>query len=303
VATQDEDEPAPSDCDRRGDARYRQPLVTEPSQHRASPDPVHARIGVHPAGEGGRDVATEGGVVLELRPQPELLVHGCVRISALVLMVDMGGGFSAHRAAFPDWTFTSDLSVRIEARPAPERIVARTRVLRAGRGTMMTEVDLRGDDSPLGIGYAGFNRQPRREGDHPNPDIDEAARRWGRYTPLEASLVDTVGVHVVDAATGHVEVAMRDDLRNPAGALQGAMVSIVGEVAAETLLAHHGASRAVITDIDIRYLAMGRVGPIQSRARLLGDKPTDAVAVELFDRGNDDRIISVMLLRGAPAPS
>jgi acyl-coenzyme A thioesterase PaaI-like protein len=269
--------------------------VTELHERRATADPVHARIGVHRAVEGGDHL-------LELRPQQGLLVHGCVRISALVLMVDMGGGLAAHRAAFPDWTFTSDLSLRIAARPAPELIVADTRVLRAGRGTMMTEVVLRGDGRELGLGYAGFNRQARRHGDHPNPDIDEAARRWGRFSPLDHSLVDTVGVRVVDAAAGAVEVAMRDELRNPAGALQGAMVAIVGEVAAEVLLAHHGAPRAVITDIDIRYLAMGRVGPIHSRARLLGDGPSDAVTVELFDRGNDDRIISTMLLRGAAAP-
>ena len=258
-------------------------------------DPVYARIGVHLAPEGANDV-------LELVPRPELLVHGCVRISALVLMVDMGGGFLAHRAASPDWTFTSDLSLRVTARSAPSRIVGRARVLRAGRGTMMTEVVLRGDDELFGLAYAGFNRQARREGDHPNPDIDEASRRWGRYTPLDTPLVETVGVHVVDASSGQVEVVMRDELRNPAGALQGAMISVVGEVAAEALLAHHGARRSVVTDIDIRYLAMGRIGPIHSRARLLGDSPRDALAVELYDRGRDDRIISTMLLRAAPAP-
>ena len=259
-------------------------------------DPVHARIGVHVAPEGPKDV-------LELVPSPQLLVHGCVRISALVLMVDMGGGFSAHRAASPDWTFTSDLSVRTSARPAPTRVVGRTRVLRAGRGTMMTEVVLRGDDEPLGLGYAGFNRQARRRGDHPNPDIDEASRRWGRYKALDAPLLETVGVHVLDAASGQVEVELRDELRNPAGALQGAMVSVIGEAAAEAMLAHRGAHRSVVTDIDIRYLAMGRVGPIHSQARLLGDAPTDAIAVELYDRGRDDRIISTMLMRATAAPS
>jgi acyl-coenzyme A thioesterase PaaI-like protein len=269
--------------------------VTARPDRTDSPDPVHARIGVHRVAEG------DAGL-LELRPQPELLAHGCLRISALVLMVDMGGGLHAHRAAFPDWTFTNDLSVRVAARPAPSRIVARTRVLRAGRGTMMTEVDLRGDDGAFGFGYAGFNRQARREGDHPNPDIDEAARRWGRFTPLDAPLVDTVGVRVADASQGRVEVAMRDDLRNPAGALQGAMIAIVGEAAAEALLEHQGMAQPVITDIDVRYLAMGRVGPIHSRARLLGGSPTDAIAVELYDRGNDDRIISTQLLRGTPAP-
>ena len=259
-------------------------------------NPVHARIGVHLAPEGANDV-------LELVPRPELLVYGCVRISALVLMVDMGGGFSAHRAASPDWTFTSDLSLRVTARFAPTRIIGRTRVLRAGRGTMMTEVVLRGDDEPLGLGYAGFNRQARREGDHPNPDIDEASRRWGRYKALDAPLFDTVGVHVLDAASGQVEVVLRDELRNPAGALQGAMVAVCGEAAAEALLAHHGARRSVVTDIDIRYLAMGRVGPIHSHARLLGAAPTDPIAVELYDRGNDDRIISTMLLRATSPPA
>jgi len=266
--------------------------VTTPSDHI---DPVHARIGVHVAPEGPKDV-------LELLPSPQLLVHGCVRISALVLMVDMGGGFSAHRAASPDWTFTSDLSVRTSARPAPTRVVGRTRVLRAGRGTMMTEVVLRGDDEPLGLGYAGFNRQARREGDHPNPDIDEAARRWGRYVPLEAPLIETVGVRVLDEASGQVEVEMRDELRNPAGAMQGAMIALVGEAAAEAVLTHHGVVRPVGTDIDIRYLAMGRIGPIHSHARLLGDLPTDAIAVELYDRGRDDRIISTILLRASEAP-
>jgi acyl-coenzyme A thioesterase PaaI-like protein len=168
---------------------------------------------------------------------------------------------------------------------------------------MMTEVVLRGDDEPYGLGYAGFNRQARREGDHPNPDIDEASRRWGRYKPLEAPLLETVGVRLLDAASGKVEVALRDELRNPAGALQGAMVAVIGEAATEAMLGHRGAHRSVVTDIDIRYLAMGRVGPIHSHARLLGDSPYDPIAVELYDRGREDRIISTMLLRARPAPA
>ncbi len=48
---------------------------------------------------------------------------------------------------------------------------------------------------------------------------------------------------------------------------------------------------------------MGRIGPIHSRARLLGDAPTDAIAVELYDRGRDDRIIATILTRAAAAPA
>jgi hypothetical protein len=39
----------------------------------------------------------------------------------------------------------------------------------------------------------------------------------------------------------------------------------------------------VVVDIDLRYLAQARVGPVRTKARLLGDRPTDPVEVELID--------------------
>ena len=169
---------------------------------------------------------------------------------------------------------------------------------------MSTEVRLLDDaGSTVAFGYAGFNRQTRRPGDNPKPDIDAASRRLRSIVPLDQPLADAAGVRVLDAATGATHTELVETLRNPAGALQGAMVSIVGEVAAEALLEHHGFTAHVITDIDIRYLAMGRVGPIGSRAWFIGDAGDESpppIAVELYDRGQDDRLITTMPLRGAP---
>ena len=104
-------------------------------------------------------------------------------------------------------------------------------------------------------------------------------------------------------AVAIASIVVQASLRELLPGVFGAMVSVIGEAAAEAMLAHRGAHRSVVTDIDIRYLAMGRVGPIHSQARLLGDAPTDAIAVELYDRGRDDRIISTMLMRATAAPS
>jgi hypothetical protein len=58
----------------------------------------------------------------------------------------------------------------------------------------------------------------------------------------------------------------------------------------------------VVTDIDVRYLAMGRVGPVHSRAAFVGPPELGSVRVELRDRGNGDRLMSAILARVTPAP-
>ena len=75
---------------------------------------------------------------------------------------------------------------------------------------------------------------------------------------------------MVDAATGVVEVDVAPHVRNPAGTLQGAMVALVAESAAEELVGHRNGP-AVVTEIDVRYLAQAPVGPVRTSCRVLGD--------------------------------
>ena len=75
------------------------------------------------------------------------------------------------------------------------------------------------------------------------------------------------------------------------------MVSLTAEVAAEALAEHHLGAPHRISAIDIRYLAMARVGPVRSVARWIGDADHGAVRVELRDAGADDRLTAAVLVQ------
>ena len=241
-----------------------------------------------------------------LDPYDAVCAHGVVRISVWALMADMVGGMDADAAAGDDWIFTTDLSVRAPGLRTPGRVTGTGAPLRAGRNSIATEVWMREDDGTLfAYAHAGFIRLPRRPGDPAKPSMADGdiAERWADRRLLDAPLAELAGCHVVDAARGRVEVELTDVLRNPAGAMQGAMVALVGEVAAEVLVTHHTGVQHVVTDLDVRYLAMGRVGPIVSSAALVGLPEAGTVHVELRDRGNGDRVITAVLARTAPAPA
>jgi acyl-coenzyme A thioesterase PaaI-like protein len=267
--------------------------VIEPSQT------IPARIGIE--GE------WQNGVLeyLRLEPYPEIVHRGVIRNSVLALVADMMGGWVADNNSHHDWVFTTDLSVRAPALRLPSAVVATGRPQRVGKGTIATAVHMHDEDGAL-VGYAhtGFVRMARRYGDNPKPDFESAAERWSVSRPqrIAEPLDVAVGVEIVDAATGAVEVDLRDDLRNPAGAMQGAMVALVGEVAAEAMATHHIGTPQVVTDLDVRYLAMGRIGPVHSRAWFVGDPIHGSIHVELRDRGNGDRLMTALLARTAAAP-
>ncbi len=58
----------------------------------------------------------------------------------------------------------------------------------------------------------------------------------------------------------------------------------------------------VVTEIDVRYLAMARVGPIVAEAAWIGEPGAGMLRAELRDHGNDARRTAVALLRVTPAP-
>jgi acyl-coenzyme A thioesterase PaaI-like protein len=245
----------------------------------------------------------DGAMVGDVRSLPATTVHGAMRVSAVVFFVDAVGGIAIDTD--PDtWSFTSDLSVRLPAVAAPERILGRADVLRVGRRSATVAVPLthpNGDD--LGLGLEAFARVPRRDTDPPKPDIDRVmlAEVWAEVTPLDVPLREAAGLRVIDAATGVVELALRADLLNPAGALQGAMVALVAEAAAEELATATIGSPQVVTDIDIRYLAQTRRGPVQTRARFIGPPADGSIVVDIVDV-TADKLVTIVTLRTHPAP-
>ena len=82
----------------------------------------------------------------------------------------------------------------------------------------------------------------------------------------------------------------------------GKLAALVAERAAESLAEDALQRPQVVTDFDIRYLAMGREGPIYSSAQWVAGPERRVMRVELRDRGNQDRLIVSALARSADAP-
>jgi acyl-coenzyme A thioesterase PaaI-like protein len=90
-----------------------------------------------------------------------------------------------------------------------------------------------------------------------------------------------------------VELPIRDWAKNSMGALQGGIVGAVVEASAEAALRNATRKPLVVTDLQLSYLAFGRVGPLRTRAAVLEARDDHAVAyVELFDAGAESRQVS-----------
>jgi acyl-coenzyme A thioesterase PaaI-like protein len=77
-------------------------------------------------------------------------------------------------------------------------------------------------------------------------------------------------------------------VNQPAGTLQGGVVALLAELAAESL------TRSRVLDLEVRYLSAVRVGPARTSAVALDDH---TVRVEIRDPGNDDRLTTVVMAR------
>jgi acyl-coenzyme A thioesterase PaaI-like protein len=137
----------------------------------------------------------------------------------------------------------------------------------------------------VATGTIGFAKVPRREGDPPKPAVTLAriTTIFDGSNPLTRPLRDEAGIEVLDAAQGVVQVPVIPELRNPAGTLQGAMVALVAEAAAEELVSARFGIPALVTALDLRYLAQTGAGPVRTTATLLGSEPDSPMQVELFD--------------------
>ncbi len=229
---------------------------------------------------------------------PELCADdGSVRAGALATLVDVIGGGLAATAAQPDWIATADLTLHVVGAATRGAVQADARVVHAGRTTVVIEVELHDDTKhEIGLATMSFARLPRRD---ENPDI-RGSMSAGPSTMalptsrLHAPLVDMLGARVIDAARGELEVPVGEWSLNSLGAMQGGAVAIVIDAAAEAAVRAATSEPLVVTDIQITYLALGRVGPIRTRVDVLGTSAGQARArVELVDAGSQSRVTTL----------
>jgi acyl-coenzyme A thioesterase PaaI-like protein len=228
---------------------------------------------------------------------PELCVPGTERVrpSLLLTLADVVAGSVANQYVAPRICMTLDLDVRV-LRPAPlGRIIARAEVLKSGRNTTSCETwfvaaaDPDGD--PFAVSHSTFVASPRPED---VMEIPPGSLPLKRRPLLTRPLADDVGCRIL--APGVAEVDVRDYVVNPTGTVQGGIVALLAELAAETVT---GDVRPV-TELDVRYLATTRVGPARAEATLVGPAEAGIVRVELRDVGRDGRLAALVTARLAP---
>lgn len=260
------------------------------------PPPFFLRYGISRTGD------PEAPLLIE--PYPEVCRAGVLRPTVLAAAVDAVGILFARETAGRDGVFTIDLSVRAPARPVPKRILTRGELLRAGRGLIASGAVLEADGVPIGYGHATFQRVPRRETraapGAPDPvGLPEVLDHF----PLERPLAEAAGIVVADASQGRVELPLHPASLSPQGVMQGALVALVIEEAALALAEGDDAGLHVVSELDVRYLAPGRKGPIVSSAHWVTRREDRMVRVALYDAGRGDRITTAGLARVAEAPA
>ena len=246
----------------------------------------------------GMSRTSDAGAPLSIEPYPEICHEGVLRRAVIASAIDIVGSLYAREAAGTDVTFTTDLSLRAPPVRAPERLLARGRLLRAGRSALTAATSLEAEGAVVAYGETSFAIRPRPPGETVDP-ARLALPSVIERVPLATPLVREVGIETRDAAAGHVELALGALHRNPEGLLQGALVALLCEVAAESAAGAHTRGPAFVTELDIRYLAAARVGPVASRAHWIGDPSLGMLRIELVDRGRDDRLTTTALARVA----
>ncbi len=153
---------------------------------------------------------------------------------------------------------------------------------------------------PIGHGVLGFSRVERKVDDPPKvvADPDLMATYWHTVPPVDAPLREAAGIRVLDGPAGIVEVESGPMLNNPAGVMQGAMVALVAETAAEEAASARRGEPAYVTELDVRYLQQVRPGMVRTECHWLGDRPDSPIRVALVDVATDRLLTHVVARAG-----
>jgi acyl-coenzyme A thioesterase PaaI-like protein len=211
------------------------------------------------------------------------------RPSVLATIGDFVAGIPAGLMITPTMSVTLDIVVRLVAPPRGNRLEMTGGLVKVGRSTVAGEVFYydAGTMAPVAYSYLTFMGSPRPQ-DHA-PAFTRGMRSVGS---MQEPFPENVGAVIVEP--GVVEIERTPYVVQAAGSLQGGIVALIAEMAAESLMG------SPVMDLDIRYLSAVRVGPGRATATALGE---GVVRVEVRDLGRDGRLTSIVLARVAPQPN
>jgi acyl-coenzyme A thioesterase PaaI-like protein len=233
--------------------------------------------------EDGLEMAGDAGVTDMLRSTRS----GPPRASLLATIADCMAGIPACIVTTPSLAVTLDIAVRMVADHCGDLLDMTGEIVKRGRSTVAGEVrftDARTRDL-VATSYVTFMASPRPQ------DLAPPLMRGMRTTgSMPVTFPEFVGTRLMSA--GVVEVELTPFVMQASGSLQGGVVALIGEMAAESLCGSR------VLDLDVRYLSAVRVGPGRATAALLGP---DLVRIEVRDVGSEGRLAALIFARMAPA--
>jgi len=246
---------------------------------------------------------SEGSKIL-LPIVPEILDEGGrPRVGVIATAVDIIAGETAIGEILPQWIATSNLSLHVTQLPGEGTLRARPKVLRKGRTTLVIEVDLDHLETGRsgGLSTIGFSILPSR-----NPN--QARAHWAENPvarsdfALETSgfkkpILDSLGLEFDSEDPGVARLPVGPYVINTLGAMQGGVVAILIDAAADHYAQHEFGGPARVHGLEIHYLKLARVGPARAEARALGATGSGLlVRVSLYDEGAANALLSVATL-------
>jgi acyl-coenzyme A thioesterase PaaI-like protein len=237
-------------------------------------------------------------------------------------LVDIAAAPVALIAGSPDWTATQDLSLHATGWLVQGPVAVDARLVRAGRNTVVVGVDvydahlldtladvqaaIAADDGEVrraATGVLTFARIPRSAS--VSATTFDPAQLVGQERatlpsrPPTGTMLERIGVTVVDAVAGVVEIERTDYVRNSFGTINGGVLGAVFQAAAEAMR-----PGLVATDLQVHYLSQVQAGPARTSAALSRDAHGHTVVtVRAVDAGHHDQLLALatVTLQAPPA--
>ena len=228
--------------------------------------------------------------VAGLRLEPAMFEDGgALAAPVLPILVDVLAGGAALAAAEGGWVATTDMTLTCVRTPEVGELEARGRVLRTGRTNVVIETTVVQGEVPVAHGTVAFARlEP--QGEYQRNQTPTVAERF-HFADAESGWArpfrEAVGLGHAGGG-GALSLPITPYVGNSLGAVQGGVVAGFVGLSAEC------EAGGAVTDATIHFLALGRTGPLVSRARTLRrDAETARLRVEVVDAGANDRLCAV----------
>ncbi len=265
-------------------------------------------------------VSAERAISIAAVDDPVRNAEGAASLGFLSAVLDTNTGLLALISVQPAWTATLDLALHASGWLTGDAVVLESRLVRAGSNIVVIGAelydgggvrdldDLEGHPARLPrVGHAtvSFARIPARASvasgrTDPAAMIGQRRNLGPVHPPEPVPLGERIGLRVVDATAGVVELHNHEYVRNSFGTINGGVWGIVFEAAA-----HAALPGLVATDAQIHYLSQAKVGPARTTVDVLRRAADHAVcAVRAVDAGNDDvnLALATVTLQRPPGP-